>query len=376
MKIALTLQRFGKQCGLLLAPLFLFPFGAHATSPASHAAFIDSLFAAYDSAGVPGASVVVIRDGAVVFQKGYGYGNLESRTSIHSTTNFRLASVTKQFTATCIMMLKEAGKLSYTDPLTAFFPAFPAYGRSITVRHLLTHTSGLPDYESLIPDSQTVQVRDAGVLSLLMAADSTYFAPGTKYSYSNTGYALLALIVEKVSGESFAAFLRRHIFSPLGMNSTVAYEAGISDVPERAYGYKRTDSGFVLADQSVSSAVLGDGGIYSNADDMVKWDLSLSTDAIVSRASRDESFADAALNDGTPIDYGYGWHKETFLGIRHPYHNGSTRGFRNTIIRFPSQRLSVIILTNRDEGDPIEIAKKIATAFLNDLQPLNGSGGK
>jgi CubicO group peptidase (beta-lactamase class C family) len=376
MNIALSVRRYGKPWRRLFAPLFFFPLGTHATPAVNHAALIDSLLAAYDSAGVPGASVVVIRDGAVVFQKGYGCGNLESPRNIRPSTNFRLASMTKQFTATCIMMLKEEGKLSYADPLTAFFPAFPAYGRGITVRHLLTHTSGLLDYESLIPDSQSVQIRDAGVLSLLMNTDSTLFAPGTKYSYSNTGYALLALIVEKVSGESFAAFLQRHVFSSLGMNSTVAYEHGISEVPERAYGYKRTDSGFVLADQSVTSAVLGDGGIYSNADDLVKWELSLSTDAIVSRASRDESFADAALNDGTPIDYGYGWHKETFLGIRHPYHNGSTRGFRNTIVRFPSQRLSVIILTNRDEGEPMEIAKKIAAAFLIEQQPQNGSGAK
>lgn len=332
--------------------------------PNGHGAAIDSLFAAYDSARAPGASLVVIQNGAVVVKKGYGYAHIESGRRVTSASNFRLASMTKQFTAMCIMMLKEEGKLSYDDRLTTFFPEFPAYGRSITVRHLLTHTSGLLDYESLVPDSQTVQVKDAGVLSLLRTTDSTLFPPGTRYLYSNTGYALLSLIVERVSGESFAAFLNRHIFTPLGMHSSVAFEAGISEVKERAYGYTRSDSGFVFADQSVTSAVLGDGGIYSNIDDLMKWDRSLSTHPLVSRAALDESMADARLADGTTIDYGYGWHKGTFLGIRYPYHNGSTRGFRNTILRFPHQGLTVIILTNRNEGDPMEIAMKIAEMYV------------
>ena len=359
-----------RHAGVFLVPTvlfsFLFPAGLSAAQPADHAAAVDSLLAAYDSTAAPGASVAVIANGSVVIQRGYGYRDLETRSRILPSTNFRLASMTKQFTATCIMMLKEQGMLAYADPLTKFFPRFPACGRAITIRHLLTHTSGLIDYESLLPDSQTVQITDAGVLSLLAAVDSTYFAPGTKYLYSNTGYALLALIVEKVSGESFAAFLTKHIFTPLAMTSSVAYERGISEVPERAYGYARTDSGFVFADQSVTSAVLGDGGIYSNTNDLVKWDAALYTDKLVSTAGREESFADAALNDGTPIDYGYGWHTESFLGIRHPYHNGETRGFRNTILRFPRQRLTVIILTNRNEGQPMQIAHAIAKLYLDE----------
>jgi CubicO group peptidase (beta-lactamase class C family) len=330
----------------------------------THTAQIDSLLAAYDSSGAPGASVMIIRDGSVIFKKGYGYGDLQSHRRIVPATNFRLASMTKQFTAMCIMMLKEKGKLSYSDPLTAFFPGFPAYGKAITVKHLLTHTSGLLDYESLIPDSQTVQVMDKDVLALMEKTDSTLFPPGTKYEYSNTGYALLSLIVEKASGEPFAGFLQKHIFSPLGMRATLAYIRGMGDVPERAYGFTRTDSGFVFADQSVTSAVLGDGGIYSNTEDLFTWDQALYTTTLVSSASLDESFADAALTDGTPIDYGYGWHKETFLGMRHPFHDGSTRGFRNTILRFPSRKFTVIILTNRNEGDPRVIAKKIAEMYL------------
>ncbi len=350
----------------ILVLIFCLLSRASAATVDGHAAAIDSLLAAYDSTHAPGASVVVIKDGKVILKKGYGYEHLETGRRVIPSTNFRLASMTKQFTAMCIMMLREQGKLAYADPLSRFFPEFPAYGKAITVRHLLTHTSGLIDYESLIPDSQTVQINDRGVLSLLLRTDSTYFPPGTKYLYSNTGYAMLALIVEQASGESFAAYLQKHIFHPLGMNSTLAYERGISEVPERAYGYTRTDSGFVFADQSVTSAVLGDGGIYSNADDMVLWDRSLYTHALVSLTSLEEAFTDAALTDGTPIDYGYGWHTETFLGMKHPFHTGSTRGFRNAILRFPSKKFTVFILTNRNEGDPIVIAKKIAEMYLLD----------
>ncbi len=364
----MTIVLYPRFSGDLLRCLFMLalilPLRSNAMPADDRAGAIDSLLAAYESPNAPGASVAVIRDGEVIFKKGYGYANLDARRRVLPSTNFRLASMTKQFTAMCIMMLKEQGRLSYADPLTSFFPAFPAYGRTITVRHLLTHTSGLVDYEALIPDSQTVQILDAGVLALLMNTDSTMFPPGARYEYSNTGYALLALIVEQVSGERFADFLHRHIFSPLGMSTTVAFEQGISEVMERAYGYTRTDSEFAFADQSVSSAVLGDGGIYSNADDLIRWDASLYTDRLVPLTALGESFADAALADGSPIDYGYGWHKGTFLGIRYPYHNGSTRGFRNTILRFPEQRLTVFILTNRNEGDPMEIAKKIAEMFL------------
>jgi CubicO group peptidase (beta-lactamase class C family) len=342
---------------------------------------IDALMASYDSTGFPGASVAVLDHGTPVFQKGYGLAAIEDGTPVTPATNFRLASMTKQFTAMCIMMLKEQGRLQYTDPITRFIPGLPAYCGGMTVRHLLTHTSGLPDYESLIPDSQTVQVKDADIPELLSKTDSMYFLPGEKYSYSNTGYALLALIVENVSGERFGDFLKAHLFAPLGMKSTIAFEDGVNAVEHRAYGYSRrmvdrvvnaqprtanaAQPAFVRDDQSVTSAVLGDGGIYSNTDDLAKWDAALYTERLVSRATLDEAFADAALADGTPIDYGYGWHKETFLGIRHPYHDGSTRGFRNTILRFPEQKLSVIILTNRNEGDPRAIAKKIAELYLN-----------
>ncbi len=312
----------------------------------------------------PGAAVVVMRNDSVIFRKGYGSASLNQNVPVTPFTNFRLASITKQFTAMCIMMLEEQGKLSFNDTIVKFFPDFPVYGKNITVRNLLNHTSGLPDYESLMPDSQTVQVLDADCLQLLYRADSLYFPAGTKYQYSNTGYAMLALIVEKVSGKRFADFLKENIFNKTGMATTVAYEKGISTVANRAYGYSLLGGKWTETDQSSTSAVLGDGGIYSNVEEMARWISSLWSFKLISEKSQRLAWSDAALNDGTPIDYGMGWHTETYRSVKHPHHGGSSLGFRNHILVFPNGKSMVIILTNRNQGDPIIEAKKIAELLL------------
>lgn len=326
---------------------------------------IDNIMQSYALPGVPGAAVLVMKHDSIVFKKAYGMANLEDQTPISTTTNFRLASITKQFTAMCIMMLAERGLLSYEDSLPKFFPDFPAYGRSITVRNLLTHTSGLVDYEALIPDSQTVQVLDADCLALMKKVDSLYFPVGTKYHYSNTGYALLALIVENVSGKRFADFLTENIFDNIGMKTTVAFENGISIVANRAYGYSSKEGHWTRTDQSVTSAVLGDGGIYSNVEEMARWVSALFHYNLISAERQQEAWSAARLNVTTPIEYGFGWHIGVFRGIEHPYHGGSTMGFRNHMLVVPEQRFMVIILTNRNEGEPANQAKRIADLVLS-----------
>ena len=211
--------------------------------------------------------------------------NLEYNIPVTPSSIFQVGSIAKQFTAMCVMILKEQGKLDYDQTLKDFFSEFPDYGSEITIRHLLNHTSGLIDYESLIPDTTTIQVLDKGVLSMMMDQDSTYFPPGTQYRYSNSGYAVLAMIIETISGQSFAEFLKQNIFKPLEMTNTVAYEKGISEVKYRAYGYANENGKLVLKDQSLTSAVLGDGGIYSSIDDLFKWDQALYTDKLVSFAT-------------------------------------------------------------------------------------------
>jgi CubicO group peptidase (beta-lactamase class C family) len=330
---------------------------------------VDALFREYARPDAPGASVMVIRDGKVLFKKAYGLANLEDRTPCSTDTNYRLASVTKQFTAMSIMLLAERRKLSYDSTLTDFFPGFPLYGKRITVRHLLNHTSGLIDYEDLIPRETTAPLRDAQVLELLKREKGTYFPPGSKFQYSNSGYALLALIVEAASRISFAAFLEQNIFEPLGMRDTVAFEKGLSNVSHRAYGYgKRAggSGGFERKDQSLTSSVLGDGGIYSSVEDLSKWDQALYTDRLVSRASLREAFTPGVKINDEGEGYGFGWFVATYRGLRTVWHYGSTTGFRTAIERFPDERFTVIVLANRNETDAHQLARKLVDLYLFD----------
>lgn len=321
----------------------------------------DELLRDFDQPNTPGASVAVIRDGRIVFKKGYGLANLPEKTPADDHTNYRLASVTKQFTAMAIMILKERGRLAYDDPVKKFFPDFPKVGERITVRHLLTHTSGVIDYEDLMPSDLTVPLKDRDVLELVQAQQGVYFTPGTEHRYSNTGYALLALIVERVSGQDFATFLSENIFKPLGMDGTVAYEKGVSTVSRRAYGYKQTETGFVDADQSLTSAVLGDGGIYTSVMDYYRWDQALYGTKLVSRKTLEEAFTPARLADGTTVPYGFGWRLDERGGTRVVHHNGRTTGFNTAVRRAPDRRLTVIVLANRTgEG-----AEHIADALLD-----------
>ena len=261
---------------------------------------------AYDGAG-PGATVLVVQDGKPAVSRGYGYADLEARVAVTPATNFRLASVTKQFTAAAILLLVEDGRLKLDDPVRRWLPTLPDAAADITIRHLLTHTSGLIDYEDVMPADTALQLHDSDVLRLLESQDRLYFAPGTNYRYSNSGYALLALIVGRASGHDFASFLRVRIFLPLGMANTVAHEDGVSMIAHRAYGYSATAAGWTRTDQSLTSAVLGDGGIYSSIDDLAKWDAALYDDRLLSDDSRRLAFQAATPTDDPDIAYGFGW---------------------------------------------------------------------
>jgi CubicO group peptidase (beta-lactamase class C family) len=264
-----------------------------------------------DACVIPGAAVVVIRDGAVQFRHAYGLADLENRVPITPATNFRLASMTKQFIARAIEILGV--------PLDV--PVF----RDITVRHLLSHTSGLIDYESLesiverqAPRLSQWQLSDHDVLRLLEQTDRTYFPPGTQYRYSNGGYVLLGLLIERESGISLESFLKREIFDPLGMHTTVM---GAQHATHRAYGYALEGGRWVHHDQSITSATRGDGGIYSSIDDLEKWVASL---------------------DGRVLEHG--WHH----AADKVWHEGETAGFRNVIVRWPAERTTLIMLSNRN----------------------------
>jgi CubicO group peptidase (beta-lactamase class C family) len=358
--------------------VLLIVLSAAATHAQVSPAHIDAIFASLKSSNAPGAAVLVVYHGKAVFLSGYGVTDLRTLHSIDARTNFRLASFTKQFTATAIMLLARDGKLRYDDPLTDFFPEFPAYGRSITVRNLLNHTSGLRDYEELlmkqypgIAPEKIPQIHDAGVLQLLEQQTSGDFAPGSQWEYSNSGYAVLAMIVEKVSGKSFGDFLQERIFIPLKMKNTLAYEKGKNKVPHRAYGHSKDDGGWRETDQSPTSAVLGDGGIYSSLDDLAKWDRALREHSLLSAEEMRPALTPATptggpsnSDDGSPLSYGFGWFLDPYKGHTRMFHDGGTIGFRTTIQRFPADQLTVIVLANREDVDPEALALKVANLYL------------
>ncbi len=341
---------------------------------------IDAILRPFTSNHGPGMAVGVIHHGRLVFARGYGLANVEEQIAITPHTDFRLASVTKQFTAMAIMRLVHEGKLRYDDPLTKIIPEFPAYGESITIRQLLTHTSGLKDYEELYlkqvgertPPEQIPQLSDHDVLCLLEQQTETKFAPGARWDYSNSGYAVLANVVERVSGRPFGDFLRERIFHPLRMKRTVAHEKGKNDVPNRAFGYRRaSDTGhFIFADQSPTSAVLGDGGVYSSIEELAKWDRALREHTLLGKVEMREALTPADVKggakypDGRPVSYGFGWFLDPYRNHERNWHYGETSGFLTAIHRFPKDGLTVIVLANRTDLHPGDLALKIADLYL------------
>jgi CubicO group peptidase (beta-lactamase class C family) len=328
-------------------------------------------------ANTPGAAVMVIQDGKIVFERGYGVTDLRSKSRIDEQTNFRLASLTKQFTAMAVMLLVHDGKLRYDETLTEVFPEFPAYGKTITIRQLLNHTSGLLDYEDLMakqygntPDEKIPQISDAGVLALMEKASTTQFPPGSKWQYSNSGYCVLAMVVERVSSKKFGDFLDERIFSPLKMVNTLAYEKGVNEVPHRAYGHTPDGSKFRETDQSSTSATLGDGGVYTSLTDLARWDKALAQHTLLHEKEMQPALspvqpsASPAEENGHPVNYGFGWFLEPYKGHQRMWHYGETIGFRTSIQRFPQAHLTVIVLCNRADMNAIQSALDIADLYL------------
>jgi CubicO group peptidase (beta-lactamase class C family) len=330
------------------------------TAPSTAVIAIDSIFAAYTNPAGPGASVLVMKDGAVAVSRSYGLADVGRHMPASEWTNYRLASLSKQFTATAIMLLARDGRLRYDDRVADLLPELPAHARDVRIRHLLTHTSGLQAYEDFVPDTQSVQVKDRDVLALLRNADSLYFPPGSAYRYSNTGYALLALIVERVSGQPYARFLHDRIFAPVGMTATVAYEAGVSNVSNRALGYALRGTEVRERDQSSTSAVLGDGGIYSSLHDLAAWDRALDAHSLLTESEQRLAWTSTTLTDGTTTRYGFGWFVDRENGLLKVSHHGETSGFTNFMLKFPDRRLTVIVLTNRRGGVPWDLAAAVA----------------
>jgi CubicO group peptidase (beta-lactamase class C family) len=373
--------------------LFLAATALPAAAPSADDALttgIDRIFAGLIQPADPGVAVLVKKDGKIIYEKGYGVRELRTHAKIDAQTNFRLASVTKQFTAMAVLLLIHDEKLHYDQHLTEVFPDFPAYGKEITIRNLLNHTSGLPDYSEIMDQkeksggtqwSPNHQIQDEEVLALLKTQPAGKFAPGTQWEYSNSGYVVLGLIVAKASGVPYREFLQRRIFHPLQMNHTLVYQQGINVVSRRAYGHSKENNQLIETDQSSTSATLGDGGIYSNVEDMGRWDEALRNHTLLSEKEMEPAITPVKLSDGKlphwPRDlhatdlsepaavlYGFGWFLDPYQGHPRNYHDGGTMGFRTTIQRFFDGHFTLVVLSNRTDVNPGELSLRVADVLL------------
>jgi CubicO group peptidase (beta-lactamase class C family) len=345
---------------------------------------LDSFFRK-QPADKPGFVLSIEKHGGILYRNAVGLASLDTKQPLDPTTNFRMASVTKQFTAMGILLLEKQGRLSVDDPIGRWLPELPArIGKTILIRHLLTHTSGILDYESLIPETQTRQVFDAEVGSLLSKQDSTLFTPGSRFRYSNSGYCLLALIIEKANS-SYANFIQSYIFNPLHMDSSTVYIPG-GHIPRRAMGYARDTAGRIIpSDQSVTSATKGDGGVYTSLSDYAKWTRALQQNKLINLpATLKRLRLPIDGNPSTPerpeavrpkepslTYYAAGW----FIRTTDPlllFHSGSTCGFNNYVVQIPADETTIVCFSNyADNRQTFEkISDILKSANFIDLSPV------
>ncbi len=334
---------------------------------------VTALFEHLNMGMQPGAAVMVIKDGGIVYSGGFGYANIEENMPIDANSTFRLGSVAKQFTAMAIMVLADEGKLDYDDPLIRYIPELGKYP-AVTIRHLLTHMSGVPDYYDTF-DTSAGMPTNADMPAVLAAMDGPVSAPGEMYAYSNPAYEMLPLVVEKVSGQSFSEFMKRSVFGPAGMDDSLIYDHTEPEIANRVYGYEPTADGFRLNDYHALNYLDGSGGMYATLEDFLAWDTALYGDDLVSDATLKKGFTRHTLNNGDEIDYGFGWRLDQHCGHRRIAHNGSWVGFRTGIARFPDEKLTIVVLTNRTDGNPASYIQEITDIYLpergSDCQPVS-----
>jgi CubicO group peptidase (beta-lactamase class C family) len=304
---------------------------------------------------IPGAAIAIVQGTNIVKTAAYGMANLESRTPVTTDTAFEIGSITKQFTAAGILILAQDRKLSVDDRISTCLKGTPTNWYWITLRHLLTHTSGLKNYTGLDGFEYTRHLTQAQFIAK-MAAYPADFKPGAQWAYCNTGYNLLGWIIENVSGKSYDEFLRERILAPLQMTNTTLRNPG-TNLPNRAIGYETNRAGqFVIRDPALTD-VFSAGALVSTVGDLAKWNAALETDLILTSESRRQMWTPVKLNDGTVHPYGFGWFLSPYQGHANAGHSGSTDGFSASLQRFPDAGLTVILLSNSDEFD---IATKLA----------------
>ena len=314
----------------------------------------------------PGVSLAVVRNGEIVIARGYGLANVEHQVPVKPETIFQSGSMGKQFTATAVMMLVEDGKLSLDDKIIKYFPDGPAAWNNITVRHLLTHTSGMTDYPG---DFDLRRDYTEDELFQRIKPIPLAFQPGEKWSYSNLAYVMLGVLIHKVSGKFYGDFLQERVFQPLGMTTArVISEADI--VPNRAAGYRLINGQLKNQDWvSPSLNTTADGALYLTVYDVAKWDAALYGEKLLKRSSLNEMWTPVKLNDGKTHGYGFGWALGEVRGHRLVEHGGAWQGFKSQISRYVDDKLTVIVFANQARANPAKIAHGVAALFNPELAP-------
>ena len=322
----------------------------------------DSLMSALYRPGLPGAVIGIVRNGSVVFAKGYGVADLVTKAPITATTNFNICSMTKQFTAYAVLQLESQGKLSLNDPLIRFFPDYtPRIAKSVTVRHLLTHASGIMEHYDHVDRSRYSEFWDRDVLTVLRDVDTLHFRPGTRYRYSNAAFCLLSLIIEKVSGEPFPAYMQNHVLEPAGMMRSRMIQPGFT-IAERAYGYACEGDSIRIADaqESLFFSTMGDGGLYTSMEDYLRWIAAIDHGTGPQQALFDAARSPQHTIDSTrSLSYGYGWFVGGSGAAQVIYHTGSNGGFRTIVFTKPAEHYAVVIFSNRTGIELEDLVREI-----------------
>jgi len=343
------------------------------SSDARTAEALDRLLKAFDTDNGPAIAAQVLKHGKVIYRRTSGLADIEKHRAADAGTCFRLASMTKAFTAMAVLQLVNNKQIRLDTTLPEIFPDFPGYGWSITVLNLVHHTSGLPDFASLLPDGYSGQVGDEDVLRMLKTRNAGAFRPGERFEYSNSGYILLGLAVARISGRPFGEYLRKNIFEPAGMNTATVYVGESTPINRRAFGYTKRDEGYVRNDQSTTSATQGDGGVYASLEDMARWEAALAGGLLVPQALQAMAFKSGRLADGTETGYGFGWFVDKVNGHPRYWHGGGTVGFHNHFVRLPESGIAVQVLMNHDDASPELAATKLVWQLAPTFRPAEPS---
>ena len=326
---------------------------------------LDALLAKHFKPTEPGCEVLVAKKGQIIYKKAFGSADLELNVPVSADMVFNLASITKQFTAVAILQLVEQGKIRLQDSLQKFIPDFPSNRQTITIEHLLTHTSGIPDYMQINYPNLYMERWDFTPKQLIDSFEHypLEFEPGTKYSYSNSGYYLLGYIIGKVSQKTYPSYVQDNILTPLALHQTYFDSAGII-IPNRVKGYWKGNTGYKNADFWSPTIAYSAGGLLSNTEDLFKWFKGLSSYKILKKETLEKAFTPFKLKNGSQINYGYGWYIENSSNVRSIEHGGKMSGFTSNEIYYPQQDVFIAVLFNCENAPKDEISKSISEIVL------------